>query len=103
MSFGAFAASAAVGYEFDAGRDSLEDPLERHSSHVGCDNGLCAVQVPNDDERFKGDDGVSVVFEEFARGLHVASRDGFGDAFGGLACHGGRNCTPATRSRARLQ
>jgi len=103
VSFGAFAASAAVGYEFDAGRDSLEDHLERLSSHMGCDDGLCAAWVANDDERFIGDDGVPVVFEEFARGLQVAPFDGFGDAFGNLACHCVRNCTPAIRSRARLQ
>jgi hypothetical protein len=35
--------------------------------------------------------------------LQVAPFDGFGDAFGNLACHGERNCTFAMRSRARLQ
>ena len=103
MSFGAFAAAGTVGFEFDVGRDSLEDRTERLSSHVGRDDGACAVWVANDDERFIGDDAVPVVFEEFARGLQVASRDGFSDAFGGLACHCVRNCTPAIRSRARLQ
>ena len=103
MSFGAFAAAAFVGFEFDVGRDSLEDRMERLSSHVGCNNGVCAVRVANDDERFIEDDGVPVVFEEFARGLQVVSRDGFCDAFGDLACHGSRYCTSAIRSRARLQ
>jgi len=103
VSFGAFAAAGTVGFEFDVGRDSLEDRTERLSSHVGRDDGVCAAYVANDDERFIGDDGVPVVFEEFARGLQVASRDGFSDAFSGLACHCMRNCTAAMRSRARLQ
>jgi len=96
-------AAGTVGFEFDVGRNSLEDPVERLSSHVGRDDGVCAVRVANDDERFIGDDGVPVVFEEFSRGLQVASRDGFSDAFCGLACHCRRNCTSAIRSRARLQ